>query len=278
MKDCCMELIDHYVEWLRTCGRSSRTIGDRRDILTRIDKELPYGLTQATADELKVWLYRDGWSAATKETYYGAVASFFVWATSPLDPRLDYDPMQLLPRPATPRGLPRPVTDRQLEKILNEAADPYRTWALLACYAGLRCCEIAQLDREDITEEAITIRKGKGGKPGIVPTHPAIWVAVQDLPDGPIAHTDHGDPANARWVSIRTAIYFRRRLGMPGVALHRLRHWYGTTTYKATKDIRLTQELLRHSSPATTAIYTLVGGEERRRAVNSLPTFTGAPS
>jgi integrase/recombinase XerC len=269
-------LIDEYVDWLRTCSRSRRTIGDRRDILNRIDADLPHGIAAATSDELKVWIYRDDWSPATRETYYGAVRSFFVWATNPYDPKLDFNPTDLLPRPPAIRGLPRPVTDRQLQKILTEARDPFRLWSILAAYAGLRCCEIAQLDRGDITETAIRIRKGKGNKPGVVPTHTAIWAAVKDLPDGPLAFTDTGELAGAKYVSIRTALYFRRNLKMPGVALHRLRHWYGTTTYKHTRDIRVTQELLRHSSPQTTAIYTLVDDEERRAAIQTLPTFSGS--
>lgn len=271
-------LIDQYLEWLRRCNRSPQTISARRDILGRIDTAVPHGIELATSEELGGWLYRDGWSAATKETYYGAISSFFVWATNPYDPKVDFNPVDLMPRPKCPRGLPRPVSDRQLRKILTESVSPYLLWSLLAAYAGMRCCEIAQLDREDITPEAISIRRGKGGKPGVVPTHPAVWAAVEHLPDGPIAWTDNGGPANAKWVSIRTAIYYRRHLGMPGVGLHRLRHWFGTSTYKATKDIRATQELLRHSSPATTAIYTLVSDEQRRLAVNALPIVTGALS
>lgn len=36
---------------------------------------------------------------------------------------------------------------------------------------------------------------------------------------------------------------------------HQLRHRYASTAYMITKDIRLTQELLGHSSPLTTARY-----------------------
>lgn len=267
-------LIDQYLEWLRVCNRSPRTITARREILHRIDADLAYGLESATAEEIKSWIYRDKWSAATRETYYGAVKSFFTWATSPLDTRLDFDPTVLLPRPTTPRGLPRPVSDRQLQYILTHAAEPFRRYSVLAAYEGLRCCEIAQLAREDITEQATTIRRGKGGKPGRLPTHPAVWEAVKDLPDGPIAYTDAGVPASAQYVSIRTALYFRRQLKLPGVGLHRLRHWYGTTLYARTRDIRRTQELLRHASPTTTAIYTLVSDEERAAAIHALPIFT----
>lgn len=270
-------LVDQYLEWLRRCNRSQRTIGARREILGRLDADLPHGLVAATSDELSAWIYRSDWKPSTQVTYYGAVKSFFVWATNPYDAKLDFNPSGLLPRPNVPAGLPRPVTDRQLRQILTEASDPYRLWAILAAYAGLRCCEIAQLDRGDITEASIHIRKGKGGKPGVVPTNPLVWAAVKDLPDGPLAYTPDGYLADAKWISIRSALHFNRQLGMRGVALHRLRHWYGTNSYKATKDIRVTQRLMRHSSPTTTAVYTLINDEECRLAVNALPIVTDAP-
>jgi integrase len=270
------QLLPEYLEWLRVCGRSSRTIEARREILTRIDDDLPQGLDLATADELRAWVYRDDWTPGTRETYYGAVRSFFVWATDPHSPQVDFDPTAMLPRPSVPRRLPRPITDSQLLVILTNAADPFLTYSTLAAYAGLRCCEIAQLDREDIDERSILIRRGKGGRPGVVPTHDAIWRQVRDKPAGPIAVDDTGHRAGANWVSIRTALYFRRKLDLPGVGLHRLRHWFGTTVYRRTKDIRTTQELLRHQSPATTAGYTLISDEERAHAVATLPTITGA--
>lgn len=266
-------LAGQYLDWLRICGRSHRTISSRREILHRLDTELPFGLEQATSDELKEWIFRDEWSQSTRETYYGCVRSFFAWACNPYDPKLDFDPMALLPRPTTPRGLPRPVSDAQLRHILTMSAEPFLLWALLAAYAGLRCIEIAGLHREHVTQESLTVIRGKGGRPGVVPTHPAIWEAVRDLPVGPVAFTQTGQRANDRYVSIRTVVYFRRSLKMEGVGLHRLRHWYGTTIYRNTKDIRRTQELLRHSSPTTTAIYTLVTSEERLAAIQTLPTF-----
>lgn len=266
-------LIDQYLDWLRMRNCSPRTVRARKEILHRIDTDLPYGLERATSDELKAWIFRDDWSPATRQTYYGAAAGFFVWASNPYDAHLDFNPMDLLPRPSAPRGLPRPVTDAQLRKILTSAVDPYRTWSLLAAYAGLRCIEIAGLHREHVTEDNLHVVRGKGGRPGMLPTHPAIWAALQDLPPGPIAYTKLGTPASAAYVSIQTSLYFARSLSLRGVTLHRLRHWYGTMLYRNTKDIRRTQELMRHASPATTAIYTLVSSEERLAAIQTLPEF-----
>jgi integrase/recombinase XerD len=56
--------------------------------------------------------------------------------------------------------------------------------------------------------------------------------------------------------------------------LHTLRHWFGTHTYRATgRDLRMTQELLRHRSPVSTAIYTFSDPGEAAAAVERLPTL-----
>ena len=270
------DLLDEYLDWLRICSRSQRTIDARREILGRIDHDLPEGLVRATAAELTGWIYRDHWSAMTRMTYYGAVKSFFAWATNPLDPKLDSDPSALLPPVAAPRGLPRPVSEDVFADVLHRAIDPYRRWAVLAGFAGLRCVEIALLDRQDVDEKSILLRRRKGGKPGVLPTHPMVWAAVRDLPPGPLALDDHGGRASPQWVSIRTALYFRRQLGLPGVGLHRMRHRFGTMTYRVTKDLRVTQVLMGHANPSTTAQYTLIDDEERHKAIAALPVPTGS--
>jgi integrase/recombinase XerC len=74
------DLIEGYLAWLREESHSDRTIDDRDRILNVIDRQLPYGLDGATADELKAWLWREGLKLSTRETYYGAFAGFFKWA------------------------------------------------------------------------------------------------------------------------------------------------------------------------------------------------------
>lgn len=266
------ELITEYLQWLTDRGCTDATLRARRDILTRAEAELPYGLGQALESELRDWIFQDRYSAWTRCTYYGAIAAFYAWACNPYRPRLDSNPAAMLPRPATPRSLPRPVSDEQLRLILSESEEPIRTWALLAAYQGLRCIEIARLYREHVTPDTLAVVRGKGGKPAILPTYPAVWAALERLPPGPVALTQRGDQASATYVSLRAATHFRRRLGL-AVGLHRLRHWYGSMLYQQTRDLRNTQELLRHASPMTTAGYTHIPDEERRAAIHSLPSM-----
>jgi integrase/recombinase XerC len=266
-----MEIIDEYLEHLRRAGRTEATIHGRREILTRHDAALAYGVGQTDDTELAAWLYRDEWARNTRYTYYMALKSFYGWATNPADPWLSYDPTTTLEPVTMVRGVPRPVTDEQLRRILTEAAEPVRTWALIAAYQGLRCIEIARLDREHVTEQTLIVVKGKGGRPRVHDTHPDVWARVQQLPPGPVAVRADGRRADAFYVSSTAALHFRRRLHMPGVNLHRLRHWLGVSIQRAYRDIRVTQQTLGHQSLQSTQVYTDATPEQQRAARAMLP-------
>lgn len=260
-----LDLIEGYLAHLRSESRAQRTIEDRRRILTVMDQDLPVGLAEANTDELRAWLWRDGLAMSSRETYYGAFNSFFNWAFT--EGILDWDPAALIKRPKPPQRLPNPVTDDQLADALAQSCEPILTWVKLAAYAGLRCIDIEHLHRERITERAIHIVQSKGGKARIVPTHPIIWESVEHLPPGPITDLD------ARQISMRAWVYFHRTLGMRGVRMHRFRHWFGTMIQRLYKDILVTQQLLGHANPATTAGYVLVAAEQTTAAVGLLPRF-----
>lgn len=257
------DLIDGYLAYLRSASASDNTIKARRRTLGVLDRDLPYGLEEVAPEDLVAWLWREGLSAGSRDTYYGCMAGFYRWAVD--TGHFDFDPTAQIPRPKVPQRLPRPVTDEQLRDVLTRAADPYRLWALLAAYAGLRCVEISRLHREDVTERTLTIRRGKGDKPRVVPTHPAVWAEVSGLPAGPITELD------AHQVSIYFVLYVTRNLKITGVSLHPLRHWFGTMVQRLHKDLRVTQELMGHASPATTAGYALVSADDSRAAVSLLP-------
>lgn len=275
------DLIAAHLAHCRSRGLARTTIHVREKTLRRVDRDLPCGLEQATVQELEFWLgegYRDpgsnGWKPWTRATHYGHIRAFFRWACDPRNPILDYDPAAALNRPAAKPGAPRPASTDQLEYALTHLGEPWRGYVLLAAAGGLRCFEIATIRREDITVDSIHIQ-GKGGKLAAVPTHPLIWATVKDLPPGPLARPVGGHPPTAQYISARTA-WQLRRLGLD-LTLHKFRHWLGTTSLRAEGgNLRKTQELLRHASVATTAIYTQITDEERRAAIHALPIRAAA--
>jgi integrase/recombinase XerC len=270
-----MELIDEYLEHLRRAGRTPATIHGRREILGRLDRALAYGAGQTDTAELARWLYRDDWALNTRYTYYMCLRGFYGWAAGGSDPWISHDPTVELEPVRMVRGVPRPVTDEQLRRILAEAAEPIRTWALIAAYQGLRCIEIARLDREHVTPETLIVVKGKGGRPRVHDTHPDVWARFLDLPPGPVAVMQDGRRADAFYVSSTAALHFRRKLKMPGVSLHRLRHWLGVTIQREYRDVRVTQQALGHQSLQSTQVYTDATPEQQRAARAMLPRLAG---
>lgn len=260
------DIIDRYLRHLAEAGHPNTTILAYRSPLRRAAREL--GSLRLLPEELQTWLATIQ-ARNTRAAYANALRCFYRWCVRI---RLLYpweDPTAELPATRSQRGLPRPVSHDELRVILTGARQPYRLWCLIAAYGGLRCVEIARLSRRDITADVIYL-DGKGDKPRIVPTHPDIWAAVAGLPPGPVAG------CSPKRVSDNISVECQRRLGLAGVTAHRLRHWYGTYIHAAIGDVRVTQQLLGHASPTTTAVYTAVSDARLRAAVTGLPRITGA--
>lgn len=258
------DLIELYMSHLRELSRTKRTVDTYRDQLERADKLLPFGLDVATEDELRAYIWRDGYKPASRALIHASMNKFFEWAVEA--GHLDFDPMAKVPRPKVPENLPRVATREQAELVLTDSKQPHRLHAQLAAYAGLRCIEIWRLEREHITPENIRIH-GKGDRHDFVPTHPLIWEAVKDLPGGRIT-----DLPDEQAVSNRFGRYCQERYHIK-LTLHRLRGWFGTAGYRATRDPRAVQRALRHRNLANTMRYIAWAEDDVQGVVNGLPVF-----
>lgn len=258
-----------HVEHLRAAGQSPRTIEARIAVITRLSASLGSDPSHATTQQLARWLARPGWSRSTRAIYRYHLAAYCRWVR--VTGLAETDPAAALGRIRAPVGPPRPVPTQVLAQIMARARPPYLVYFALAAYAGLRCQEIATLEREDVTVEQIEVRSGKGGRGRLVPTHEVIWRLVEPMPAGPLFHLVGYAPHVA---AHKLSMYGARvlaKLGASGVTMHQLRHWFGSETFRRSKNLRATQELLGHASVATTQRYTQVTDEERRQAVQALP-------
>lgn len=265
------QLILLHAAYLRSCGYSRRTIQAATQCLDRIDRHLKLGIAQTTRAELEAYFGNPDWAQQTREVYYFHAAKFYAWATDEDIDLIDANPMERMQKPKrAKRGVPRPVTDREVEVILAAGADPFRLCAIIALEAGLRCCEIANLRKEDITDEGVYIIEGKGGGSDSVPGRAAFLLeAVRDLPEGNLVEAV-GGKADAQWISTRAGYHFQRQLGLRGVSMHRLRHTYGKRLRDAGCDAFVIQRKMRHSSLTSTQIYVGATDEECRQAVRGL--------
>ena len=268
-------LIEAHLEACQAGGLSEKTIADRRKVLHRVDAALPYGLVAAASEELVRWLAQladAGRSVKTLATYFSHIRPFYAWAFT-AGALEGWNPTLTIAAPRVPKHLPRPATEDQLTKVLDQADHPLRTMVMLAAYAGLRAGEIAALRREDVTPAGITVR-GKGGRDRWLPLHPLIWAEVGPMPPGPVVEVC-GHPATSK----RISHWASEQLHLLGhdLTLHRFRHRFATQLLRPSElggagaDLRTVQELMGHASVATTQVYTQVTDDQLRLAVDRLP-------
>lgn len=252
------------------------SIDKRISILTRCETALGHPLIDATTDELRDWLDAHKLVARSRYSYISHLASFWQWAL--IEELATRNPTLRLTRPKMRRSLPRPVSRDDFLHVLDQApTKQLRAMIALAGYAGLRCIEIATLDACDIMEHldppVLVVEHGKGDKPRVQPIPAPLIDALHALgiaAHGAVFRDDDGTQLTAG----RVSHLLRSHIHACGILAsgHQLRHAYGTEVYRRSGDLRMTQELMGHSSPATTAGYTAWAQDRAASVVDSLFT------
>ncbi len=265
---------------LRLLGRSPRTIYDRERAVIRLAKWLPTGcqVLDATAADLANW--RAGLAVSDRAVvgYCGHVREFYAWAIT--QGLIAVNPAEGLPLPSLPRGIPRPVSEEDLEAALAAADARVRPWLVLAGWAGLRACEIAYLRRDRVLDTArppvllIARDATKGRHERVVPMSAFVLseLRLAGLPaSGFVFRRYDGKPdPNAPWLVSQIANQCLHDAGT-AATLHQLRHRFLTMIYRETHDLRLTQDLAGHASPSATAGYAAWDRSEAAAAVEAIP-------
>lgn len=252
------DLIRDYQADQRRRGHIDRSVRHRGCSLHAFSRFLDdRRLFDAAKADVDTWLDERGVGAKTRYWHVCNLACFYQWAI--LEGHTDADPTARLHRPRLPRQLPRPMDQDDL-RIAVEKADPrMKAWLLLAAFEGLRAMEIAGLDRShilDSTDPPLLIVMGKGGHQRTVPLHPEVLAALRvfGLPArGWLWANRKGNHISAAHVSRVIADYLRS-LSIEATG-HQGRHYFGSRIYALSHDLRLTQELMGHADPRTTAIY-----------------------
>lgn len=254
--------LDAWTAHMRAAGAAASTVRLRRAHLERaltwIDAPSPW---QVTLEQLTAYLAAHDWAPESRKSVRSSLRAFYAWGE--LVGRTDDDPSRKLPRVAVPAGTPRPAPTDVYEHALAGASTRERRMVLLAGLAGLRRAEIAGLHSSDIVAGAIRVH-GKGGKVREVPLHPLLAEELAGIDGYVFPGNDNGHLSPDRVGRIMAKL-----LGS-GWTAHTLRHRFATRAYASERDLLSVQQLLGHSSPATTQRYTQVPDDAKRRAVLSV--------
>ena len=197
------------------------------------------------------------------------------------------DPWAAVQTPRLPRRLPAVMPLEDVEAVIDlsavQATDNealrLRDRAIVetAYAAGLRISELAaaELSDLDLTRGELRVT-GKGGKERIgllggparealaeylEAGRPALIAVLADgtqADSGTIFLNAHGGPLGVRGIRYRLNRLFRAAGVAEGASPHTLRHSFASHLLEGGADLRVVQELLGHTSLATTQVYTHV--------------------
>jgi integrase/recombinase XerC len=249
--------------------------------LRRLARFLNTPPVEATAEQLVAFIDSHDQSAGARACEIVHLRTYYAWAVD--EGVIPTDPARRLVKPKLPRRLPRPIPDHAIRLALENPPDDVAPILYLALYAGLRACEVAQLRAEDISRDPplIYITESKGGGHSTVPLAPQLAAALDRYPlprRGWLFPRLDGKPGHHSRVRIgQLANNYLRDLGIDQ-RLHQWRHAYGSHLQRVTGgNLRVVQELMRHSDPKSTAIYTALAPAEGAKAVAQLPVFDDHP-
>ena len=229
------------------------------------------------------WLHELGYVRPSIARKLSVLRTLFRW----LNRRgiADHDPLPARGSFKTDSHLPRFLSQDESAKLVT-SPDPtsdkgIRDRALLELIyaAGLRVSEVNGLDLDKVNLHTRELRvTGKGSKERVVligpPARDAIRTYVQQVrpnvasadAGGALFVNRFGERLSQRSIQKIVRSYAAHAGLGSQVHTHTLRHSFATHMLEGGADLRVVQELLGHSSPATTQVYTHVTQREARRA------------
>lgn len=133
----------------------------------------------------------------------------------------------------------------------------------IAFFTGLRASELANLQWNDVFEDYLIVRRGKGGRPRTVFFGPKTTKYLDDLRDWYAARGEltqrlflgQRGPFRRETLS-RIFKYWARELGLPDrVTLHSTRHGHGTMLLNKGLPLSAVRDQLGHRNISITSIY-----------------------
>ena len=266
--------IDAFKRWMVEKRLSENTIVTYADAVQRF---LAYLSHHQVSEINKMWIARFNYSYIIENNFS---ISYQNQCISGIKKYLEFRGNDIVVgeiiRPKKLKSLPEILSTGEVKHILESTANlKHRALLSLLYSAGLRIGEALKLTPTDIDSQRmlIYVRGGKGKKDrytllsqNILELLRTYYVAYS--PKEFLFEGQYGGPytaASARQVFKRS----KQKAGITKkVVLHSLRHSFATHLLESGTDIRYIQQLLGHSNPKTTMIYTHVSQHSLQKIKN----------
>jgi len=176
------------------------------------------------------------------------------------------NPLTGIDRPRIKQQDVKYLKHNQVLRLLDSIDDPRDKLIVRTIYAtGVRVSELCNMNIEDIDFDEHTIRiRGKGDKMRTVfiddDTRGDILKFIGNRIEGPVFVGQQG-----KNISSRAIQHIFKNYAPSGITPHKIRHSYASELYKRSKNLRVVQENLGHTSIKTTEIYLHTDIDERRQ-------------
>jgi len=253
-----------YYVWLRRTTDPEKMIASWEDFSrARLDTDVEVKPVMIT-DYLTFLSSMKTYKPKTIHRMISTLSSFYRFLYS--QGAISSNPMSGVERPKIKDQELRYLKHSQVLRLIDSIEDPRDRLIVRTIYAtGVRVSELCAMNIEDIDFEDETIRvRGKGGKIRIVFVDRETLEEMSDFIgnriEGPFFLGQQG-----HHISPRSVQHIFKLYAPPGITPHKIRHSYASELYRRSKNLRVVQENLGHTSIKTTEIYLHTDLDERKR-------------
>jgi site-specific recombinase XerD len=229
------------------------------------------------------WLSMSNVSRKSISRKLSSLKTFFTYLED--NNEISHNPAEMVKPPKQNQKLPRIENSKDISKMMEEnfisTKMKLRNSTIIEVLygSGMRVSELRNLLLENINLKSGEIKvTGKGNKERIVLIGEKAINSIKkylDFERKPISNTNYlflnkfGNPLSTRSIQ-RIVKKYSQMAGLhEDFHAHTLRHSFATHMLDGGADIKVVQELLGHSSPTTTQIYTHVSKEKMKEIYNS---------
>jgi integrase/recombinase XerC/integrase/recombinase XerD len=186
------------------------------------------------------------------------------------------NPLVGIDRPRIKQQEVKYLKHSQVLRLIDSIDDSRDKLIVRTIYAtGVRVSELCNMNIEDIDFDEHTIRiRGKGDKIRTVfideDTLGDISKFIGNRIIGPLFIGQQG-----KHISSRAIQHIFKHYAPQGITPHKIRHSYASELYKRSKNLRVVQENLGHTSIKTTEIYLHTDIDERRQVYQQYFPLSG---
>ena len=268
-----LKIIDEYIEYLEKIkGYSKNTITSYK---TDIKKYFEYiNKHNKNYDEIEKYiqsLSKNKYAKSTVNRKIVSISSFFSWCIN--QKKLNIKDIKQIKNIKTERKLPTILTSNYINNLLDtiptstskEIRD--RTIIEILYSSGLRVSELTNLKVNDLKNNKSLKVLGKGNKTRILPmtdksyNYMNLWLSKYR------SEYKNEKSGNYIFLGVRGGKISDREIQRIvnlrlGTFPHSIRHTFATHLLDGGADLRVVQEMLGHTDPSTTQIYTHVSKKQ----------------